>query len=233
MDGTMNGHPRFEAYMPVLCTATVPGRPHPRRIAGKTRCVSVGGLSVLLPEPLPVRNPVSVRVWKGDPLPGIIVWVGEGITTDQLKTIPHGVAFDQPVDPALLRSWISQAKPHPQARVPVRFDIEYTQVGKMDGGTCLNLSRGGMFIATPRPVPPGSEIILHFTLPGLSDPVSVLGQVRWVGGERTGPSTDSGMGVQFVNPAPSEAALIRIVVDSLCKEAALSPESYRSPAHAG
>lgn len=225
IDETMNGYPRFEAYMPVLCSATLPGRPHPRRIAGKTRCVSVGGLSILLPEPLPVRNPVSVRIWSGDPLPGVIVWVGEGTTTDQVKTIPHGVAFEKLVDPELVRQWVSQAKPHPQARVAVRFDIEYTQVGRMDEGTCLNLSRGGMFIATPRPAQPGTEIVLHFALPGLANPVSVLGQVKWVCGERANPSTASGMGVQFIDPAPSEATLIRIVVDSLCKEAAESIDS--------
>lgn len=226
--GTTGDYPRFEASMPVLCTAPSPGRPLAKRLAGKTRSVGVGGLALLLPEALPLGTPVLVRVWQGDPLRGLIVWVGQGVQTDLRTTFPHGVAFEQPVDTALVGQWLSQVIQHRQVRVPVRFAVEHAQSGVVGRGTCLNLSVGGMFIATADPAPPGTEVVLHFMLPGLSDPLSVRARVVWTRGQGTGPDTTIGMGVYFLDPKPSDAALIGMVVDHLWGEELLPPDSPRS-----
>ncbi len=226
--GTMGDYPRFEASMPVLCTAPSPGRPLAKRLAGKTRSVGVGGLALLLHEALPLGTPVLVRVWQGDPLRGLVVWVGPGVQADLRTTFPHGVAFEQPVDTALVGQWLSQVKQHRQVRVPVRFAVEHTQLGVVGRGTCLNLSVGGMFIATTDPAPPGTEVVLYFMLPGLSDPLSVRARVVWTRGQGTGPDTAIGMGVYFLDPKPSDATLIGLVVDHLWSEALLPPDSPRS-----
>jgi Tfp pilus assembly protein PilZ len=73
-----------------------------------------------------------------------------------------------------------------------------------------------MFITTDRPTPTGSEVSLFFTLPDLSHPFSVLARVVWARGQETGPGSTTGMGVQFLDPKPSEAALIGAVVDRTC-----------------
>lgn len=229
IQATIGGYSRFEAYVPVSCSAPRPGRAVAKRLAGKTKSISVGGLALLLPEALPARTAVSVRVWRGDPIQGLVVWVGPGTRTDVQTTFPHGVAFDQPVDSALVREWLSQAKRHPQARVPVRFTVQYTQAGVVGHGTCLNLSRGGMFIATARAALPETEVMLRYVLPGLSDPVSVLARVMWTRGKEAGPGVVNGMGVQFIDLKPSEAALIGVVVDRLCVEELPSPDSFHSP----
>ncbi|MFQ5848518.1 MAG: PilZ domain-containing protein [Candidatus Methylomirabilales bacterium] len=222
---TMAGYPRFEAYMPVLCAAPTPGWPLPTQFAGRTQCVSAGGLALLLPKRLPLSTPVSVRVWQGDPLRGIIVSVGRGTRTDMRIIFPHGMAFEKPVDPALVRQWLSQAKPHPEARVPVRFGVECTQAGVAARGTCVNLSRGGMFVAISHPAPPGTELMLHFALPTVPDALSVPATVVWMREGEGGPSVVGGMGVQFLDPGPSEVALIGTLVDRLRGEASPLPES--------
>ena len=223
----MGACPRFEASMPVLCTAPTRGRPVAKRLAGKTRSVSIGGLALMLPEALSTGTPILVRVWQGDPLRGLIVWVGPGIQKDLRTTFPHGVSFEQPVDSILLDQWLSQVKKHRQARVPVRFGVEYTHAGVFGGGTCLNLSLGGMFIATSNPVPPGTEVMLRFMLPGLSDPLSFRVRVVWTQGQEAGSGVISGMGVCFLDPKPSEAALIEVVVDHLWVEELRAPDSLR------
>lgn len=225
---TMGGCPRFEASMPVLCTAPGRGRSVAKRLAGKTRSVSVGGLGLMLPEALTSGTPVLVRVWQGDPLRGLIVWVGPGIQADLCTTFPHGVAFEQPVESALLNQWLSQVKKHRQARVPVRFGVEYIHAGVFGRGTCLNLSLGGMFIAASNPAPAGTEIILGFMLPGLSDPLSFRGRVVWTQSQEAGSGPVSGMGVCFLDRKPSEAALIEMVVDHLWVEELRSPDHLRS-----
>lgn len=225
---TMRGYPRFEAYLPVQCTAVNRARPHPGPLAGKTQSVSAGGFGLLLPETLPLRTPVMIQVYQKDALRGSVVWVGQDTPTLLGTTIPHGVAFERAVDPALVRQWVYQARRQAHARVSVRFDVEYTQEGVVGQGTCLNVARGGMFIATERPGAPGTEVMLHFTLPGLSCPLSLLARVAWMCEGKTGPSAVSGMGVQFLDPKPSEAALIGALVDRLHDEASAASDSSGS-----
>ncbi|MFQ5657098.1 MAG: DUF4388 domain-containing protein [Candidatus Methylomirabilales bacterium] len=119
----------------------------------------------------------------------------------------------------------TERQSHPRA--PVRFTVEYSQAGRMSHGTCLNLSQGGMFIATDRPPAPETEIYLHFAPPTLYRPFSSPARVVWTcpGGENHRATT--GMGVQFLGVNPTEAALIGTVVDHLRGQAS-SPDSPRS-----
>ena len=220
----MRDYARFEVYMPAVCTAG--GRGLARTsLAGSTRSVSVGGIELLLPETLPVRTPVVIQIHEESTVRGHVVWVGKDTSTMVGSRFPHGVAFERPVDPTLVRQWVYQAKRQSHARVPVRFDVEWRREGSADRGTCLNLGRGGMFIATDHPAEPGTEVMVHFTPPGLSKPLSLFARVEWMYGERRGPEAVTGMGVQFLDPKPSEAALIGAVVDRLRGDGPPSPDS--------
>ncbi|MFQ5658334.1 MAG: TIGR02266 family protein [Candidatus Methylomirabilales bacterium] len=207
--------PRFLAYLPVECTALGPGRPRKRPLAGHTQWVSAGGLGLLLPRTLPVRIAVLVRVCDEQPRRATIVWSDQRMTDLLGSTIPHGVVFEEPVDPALVNQWVYQGEQQSRPRVPVHFEVkfQYAQTGRLGHGACLNLSRGGMFIATPRPARRGTEVLLYFTLPGMDHVLSVLARVAWKREEQTG--SISGMGLQFLGVNPLEAALIGAVVDRL------------------
>jgi len=229
-DITHADYPRFEAYLPVECAAPIPGRPSARLIAGRTRFVSAAGLEILMPETLPLRTPMMVRVAQGDPLRAHVVWADEGTATPAGTRVAHGVLFEQPVDPALVNKWVYRGDRQAYARVPVRFPVEYGQAGMAGHGTCTNLSRGGMFIATPQPTPPGSQVALTFNLPNLSHTFSMLARVVWNHRDETKPDAPSGMGVQFLDPKPAEGALIDALVDRLCSEMSLALDSSPSTA---
>ena len=216
---------RFVRYLPVRCATLISKHPYLRPLGGKTQSIGAGGLAILLPESLPVGTPLLVQVSEGDPLRGNVVWVDQSIPTILGTAFPHGVAFEQPVDPALVRQWVGQGKQRLHARAPVRFDIEYTQAQAIAAGTCLSLSRGGMFITTKRPAVPGPEVMLHFTLPGSSNRLSVLAQVVWISREKTAPTAITGMGVQFLEPGTSEAAMIGTVVDRIRTGTSTFPNS--------
>lgn len=213
----IGGYPRHDAYLPVDCIIAFSGGGR-KVVAGKTRAVGSGGLEVLLPEPLPNGTPLMIRIGEGDPVQGIVAWADRGKTSQPGDQVSHGITFNRPVDPDLVLQWVYRANRQSHARAPVQFIVEYTQEGERGHGTCLNLSRGGMFIATDRPTPPGSEVSLFFTLPGLSHSFSVLARVMWMRDEKTGQNSTPGMGIQFLDPKPSEAALIASVVDRLCGE---------------
>lgn len=213
----MRRHLRFARYLPIRYAALSSKRSSLKPLAGRTQSIGAGGLAILLPESVPVSTPLLVQISQGDPLRGNVVWLGQGTSTILGTRVPHGVAFEEPVEAALIRQWVSQSKQRLHARAPVRFEIEYTQGRAIVRGTCLSLSRGGMFIRTRRPAVPGPEILLHFTPPGLSDRLSTLAHVIWVCKEETTPSAITGMGVQFLELEASEA--IGSVVDLLCAEA--------------
>ena len=60
-----------------------------------------------------------------------------------------------------------------------------------------DLSSGGLFISTPDPVPPGSEVTLSIKLPD-GEHLSLKGVVRWTKDEGRDDSK-AGMGIEFVD----------------------------------
>ncbi len=64
---------------------------------------------------------------------------------------------------------------HP--RRPVDFSVEVTAGRDSALLQAVNLSVGGMYLRTIRPMAPGTEVSLSFYLPGLDDPVRVDGVV--------------------------------------------------------
>ena len=220
---------RFTRYLPVQCTVLSAGQPQPRPLDGITRNVNTGGLEILLPEPLPVKTLVSVQVAGSAPLRGHIVSVDKAVTTVLGKRFPHGLAFEKPVDASLVRQWVSKPQRRRNPRARIQFEVEFKQAGTTARGTCLNLCKVGMFIATERPAAPGKEVVLRFTLPGRSDPLSVRAQVAWMSGEVQDPAIITGIGVNFLDLNPSKASAIGTLVDKLCAEASARQPSELLP----
>lgn len=209
--------PRLVAYLPVQCASRNRGRRAPPKVlTGKTSSISPGGLGLLLPETVAPRTPVMIQVCLEEPLPGHVIWHDNPVVSDMRARIPHGVAFDHPIDLDLIGQWVRNAERQASRRVPVRLDVEFSQAGKAGHGTCLNLSRDGMFIGIDHPPLPGTEIVLRFTLNGPSHTFSIPAQVVWMRGEERAQRAVAGMGVKFLEVNPSlESALIDAVVDRL------------------
>ena len=214
----VRGYSRLMVWLPVQCTLLSQGAR--KVITGKTNSISPGGLGLLLPETVPLRTSVVVQIMEEEPLPALVIWRDRPISTDLVTSVPHGVAFDQPVDADRIRRWVLNARKRAHPRVRVQFDVEFTGAGKERHGTCLSQSRSGMFITT-MDVPPtlGTVTLLRFKLHDTSHMLLIPAEVAWVRGEASGPSTVTGMGVKFLAVNPEEAVLIGAVVDRLLGEA--------------
>ena len=225
-DTNIRRYPRLVAYLPVQCSPVSHGRPRTMAITGKTNSISPGGLGLLLPESIPLRTSVMVQVCLEEPLSGLVIWHDRPTLTDLGTRIPHGVAFDHLIDSDLILQWLRNAKRQAYRRVPVQFDVKFTQAGKAGHGTCLNLSRDGMFIAIKDPPRPGTEILLRFKLQDHpSHTLSIPAQVVWMRGEEIGPRAIPGMRVKFLAVDSLKAALIGNVVDRPLGEASPSLDS--------
>ena len=96
------------------------------------------------------------------------------------------------------------------ARHPVRFAPRANSAAKtrqsLRVASTENLSETGLFIATERPLPPGSRIEIDLRLPGLSE--RLVGVVVW-----SRPSYEhgmpTGMGVRLLEPSFSYRTMIQ------------------------
>lgn len=82
------------------------------------------------------------------------------------------------------------------ARVPVRLEVEYSSLDAFLSDYAINMSRGGLFLASQRPAPVGTPVMLRFVLPDQTIPVEITGEVKWVNPEGVG-QLIPGMGIEF------------------------------------
>lgn len=223
--------PRFAAYLPVQCAVLEPGRADHRQLAGTTLNVGAGGVALLLGETLPLGIPIVITLCRDEPIRGHVVWTDRRMLTFLKTAVPHGVAFENPVDASWVQKWISQGKRRAHVRAPVLLDVEFSPAGTTAHGTCFNLGQGGMFIATEHPSPPGTEITLRFALPSVAAPRLVRAVVAWISGPDGEAGAVTGMGVQFLDLNAMDAAVIGTFVDRLRLEAS-APEASRRPGSA-
>ncbi len=169
----------------------------------------------------PVQNTLFARVFEETRLADEKLREALSVPRTSLSQEPEG--DDRPASPQDNSTEAFWKRVH--ERVPVQFDVAYTHAGRAIDGIGLNVSQSGMFIATERPIPPGAEVLLDFTPPGPSEPLSVHARVAWVCTQEGGSSAIAGMGVQFLVVDPLKAALIGAVVDRLRGEASPSLDS--------
>jgi type IV pilus assembly protein PilZ len=99
--------------------------------------------------------------------------------------------------------------------------VEYDRLNALLSDYTHNLSRGGTFIRTDRPLPTGTKLMFTIRAPELGQPILLRGVVRWVvGADAAHADRPAGMGIAFVYDSPAhkerlEARLDRLMVQSL------------------
>lgn len=81
-------------------------------------------------------------------------------------------------------------------RAALVLPLEYRNAGHLLVSYCTNLSRGGLFLPTPEPLPVGESVTLVLRVPGRDRPVTLEAKVRWVR-EADSVRGPAGMGVAF------------------------------------
>lgn len=84
-----------------------------------------------------------------------------------------------------------------QERVPLALEVEYRTASAFLVAFSANLSSGGVFVETDRPLPIGTDLALRFNVPG-TGPLEVMGVVAWT--RLPGEEAPPGMGIRFIEP---------------------------------
>ena len=85
-------------------------------------------------------------------------------------------------------------------RIDLKIEIGIGSPNNFFTGYALNISQGGLFVATHLPEAVGSHLSLRFTLPGAVREIQTSVKVAWVQEfNPMHPETQPGMGLQFIN----------------------------------
>lgn len=101
-------------------------------------------------------------------------------------------------------------------RAPIEIKVEYRRLNAFIADYTRDLSHGGMFIETERPLASGAECLFTLQVPKLDEPISLRGVVRRV--VEPGGHAPPGMGIELVFDDDDERHALQQVVDGLMVE---------------
>jgi type IV pilus assembly protein PilZ len=106
-------------------------------------------------------------------------------------------------------------------RAPIELKVEYKRVNTFFADYTKNISRGGTFIGTERPLAIGTEFIFALGIPQLEEPLRLTGKVIWiVKVDDSSKANPAGMGIEFqyaddAERREKEAAVEKLMVAEL------------------
>ena len=111
----------------------------------------------------------------------------------------------------------TELRQDPRAAIELR--VEYKRLNTFFADYTKNISKGGTFIKTKKPLEVGTEFLFKLAVPSLAAPLELRGQVKWVVPEEAvAPGQSPGMGIRFIYSSDDERARIEETVERLMVE---------------
>lgn len=102
-----------------------------------------------------------------------------------------------------------------EARASVYANVDVHSEHNFWSGLTMNMSEGGLFVATHNVVPVGAVLVLHLTLAQDKEPLIMLAEVRWTRAYSGQEDVPPGLGLQFVDADDASLAKIRQFVATI------------------
>ena len=109
-------------------------------------------------------------------------------------------------------------------RAPIELKVEYKKLNTFFADYTRNISKGGTFIKTDRPLRVGTEFIFKLYVPQRSEPFTLRGSVAWVHTSEMAPPAhikpppERGMGIRFLYSDDGQRRAFESVVEALIRE---------------
>lgn len=114
---------------------------------------------------------------------------------------------------------MNEAERRSSARAPIELSVEYKRVNTFFADYTRNISKGGSFIRTDRPLELGTEFVFALRIRGLEEPLRLRGRVQWtVKPEDASPASPAGMGIEFLYADEAERKSTESIVEKLLVE---------------
>jgi type IV pilus assembly protein PilZ len=108
-----------------------------------------------------------------------------------------------------------------EARAPIELKVEYKRLNTFFYDYTKNISKGGTFIKTEKPLAIGTIFLFKLMIPNQTEPLALRGEVRWVVKEgeplppQASPGHDPGMGIKFVYDSPEQRRSLERIVEKM------------------
>ncbi len=108
------------------------------------------------------------------------------------------------------------------ARAPIELKVEYRRLNTFFADYTKNISHGGTFIKTQKPLDIGTNFVFNLYVPTLEEPIVLSGSVQWIIQPDDPSGQQPGMGIQFVYEDNGERTAVeskveKLMIDSLGK----------------
>ncbi len=100
------------------------------------------------------------------------------------------------------------------ARAPIELKVDYKKLNTFFADYTKNISKGGTFIKTRKPLPVGTRFLFRLTIPGRPQPFHLNGEVVHAGTE----GEEAGMGIRFVWSDDRQRLTFEGAVETLMEE---------------
>jgi len=97
------------------------------------------------------------------------------------------------------------------ARAPIELKVDYKKLNSFFADYTKNISKGGTFIKTKKPLAIGTRFLFKLTVPQRAEPFELLGEVVWSKADAEEP----GMGIRFIYSDDAQRADFEGVVEKL------------------
>jgi type IV pilus assembly protein PilZ len=107
-------------------------------------------------------------------------------------------------------------------RAPIELKVEYKKMNTFFSDYTKNISKGGTFIKTDRPLKVGTEFVFKLFVPAQEEPFTLRGQVAWVNTENESQRpevNERGMGIKFLYSDDSQKKKFEALVEDMMKDA--------------
>jgi type IV pilus assembly protein PilZ len=105
------------------------------------------------------------------------------------------------------------------ARAPIELKVEYKRLNSFFADYTKNISRGGTFIRTERPLPIGTDFVFKLGIPTLTEPLVLAGKVQWViRADGASAEQEPGMGIGFIFESEAERERVQGTIERLMVE---------------
>ena len=103
-------------------------------------------------------------------------------------------------------------------RHPIELKVEYKRLNTFFADYTKNISKGGTFIRTDKPLAIGTEFVFALVIPQLSEPVRLRGRVVWTTPvDQATEESPPGMGIRFQYANDEERRGTEGIVERLMK----------------
>ncbi|MFN7131312.1 MAG: TIGR02266 family protein [Myxococcales bacterium] len=99
-------------------------------------------------------------------------------------------------------------------RAPIELKVDYKKVNSFFADYTKNISKGGTFIKTKKPLAVGTRFLFKLTIPRREQPFELLGEVVWARSEGEEP----GMGIRFVYSSDEQRRDFETIVEQMMSE---------------